>query len=223
MIMSLVWSKISYLADYVEQRFLDTSLHHEVHEEYPGWYNSIFTSEKYRRAHIEIVDFREAHKIYILHVTVFPHINDSSPILGFDAVCGPNKITGAFFDFSVTANPIHPMQEWFREYGNRVEWRKQRTLPEWANRIFSDNVVAAGFLKEEQELDNFCNLSKNNLDYYLDNVGKTRISNADFTDLQNRYCRYQKQNPHTVNSMIAMGIKREVIESFVQEVLFPEV
>ena len=220
--MSLVWNKVIDLANYVEKRFLDTSNTHEVHEEYKGWRNVIYTSNFYRRSHIEVVDFRENHKLYILHVTVFPHINDSSPILGFDAVCGPSKITGAFFDFSVTANDNHYMQNWFREHGNRVEWRKQRTLPEWANRIFSDNVVAAGFLKEEQELDNFCNLAKNNLDYYLENVGKTRISNADFTDLQNRYCHYQKQNPHTVNSMIAMGIERKVIEDFVEEILFPE-
>ena len=221
--MSLVWDKVSHLANYVEQRFSETGNQQSVHEEYPGWYNAIFTSERYRRAHIEIVDFREAHKLYILHVTVFPHTNDSSPILGFDAVCGPNKITGAFFDFSVTANPLHVMQQWFSENGNRVEWRRQRTLPEWANKIFSENVVAAGFLKEEQELDNFVNLAMKNLDYYLDNVGKTKISNADFTELQNRYCYYQKQNPHTVNSMVAMGIPREVIENFVEEILFPEI
>ena len=221
--MSVVWDKISCLADYVEQRFLDSSIQHTVHEEYPGWYNAIFTAEQYRRAHIEIVDFREEHKLYILHVTVFPHVNDSSPILGFDAVCGPNKITGAFYDFSITSDPLHPMQQWFKEHGNRVEWRKQRTLPEWANKIFSESVVAAGFLKEEQELDNFVNLAKNNLDYYLSNVGKTRILGANFVDLQNRYCHYQKQNPHTVNSMIAMGISREVIEQFVEETLFPEI
>lgn len=221
--MSLVWNKVSYLADYVRQRFVDNSLSEEYREELPGWYNYIFTSNKFRRAHIEIVDFREQHKIYILHVTVFPHINDSSPILGFDAVCGPNKITGAFFDFSVSGNPYHFMQKWFEENGNRVEWKRTRTLPEWANKIFSDNVVAAGFLKEEQELDNFVNLAIKNLDYYLDNVGKTTVSNADYTELQNRYCYYQKQNPHTVNSMIAMGVEEKVIRNFIEEILFPEI
>jgi len=105
--MSLVWSKVNYLADYVRQRFVDNSLTEEYREELPGWYNYIFTSNKFRRAHIEIVDFREQHKIYILHVTVFPHTNDSSPILGFDAVCGPNKITGAFFDFSVSGYTLN--------------------------------------------------------------------------------------------------------------------
>ena len=132
--MSLVWDKISYLANHVEQRFLDHSIQKEYRTECPGWHNSIFVGKNFRRAHIEIVDFREAHKIYILHVTVFPHTNDSSPILGFDAVCGPNKVTGAFFDFSVTGNPYHFMQEWFRENGNRVEWKRTRTLPDWANK-----------------------------------------------------------------------------------------
>jgi hypothetical protein len=122
-----------------------------------------------------------------------------------------------------TVDPDHFMQQWFKEHGNRVEWRKQRALPEWANKIFSENVVAAGFLKEEQELDNFVNLAKNNLDYYLNNVGKTRIQGADFKQQQNRYCYYQKQNPHTINSMVAMGIEKEVIENFVEEILFPEI
>jgi hypothetical protein len=220
--MSLVWNKISYLADYVEQRFLDTSLHHEVHEEHPGWYNAIFTSDEYRRAHIEIVDFREAHKLYILHVTVFPHVNDPSPILGFDAVCGQNKITGAFFDYSESGDPNHFMMKHFGLQSNMIDWKKRRVLPEWADRIFSDSVVAAGFLKEEQELDNFVNLAKNNLDYYLANVGKTK-SNLDYTKNQNRYCHYQKQNPHTINSMVAMGIEETVIRNFVEEVLFPEI
>ena len=221
--MSLVWDKISYLADYVEKRFLETSTEYTTHEDYPGWYNAIFVGENYRRAHIEVVDFRETYKLYILHVTVFPHINDPSPILGFDAVCGSSKITGAFFDFSVTADSLHPMQLWFKEHGNRVEWRRQRTLPEWANKIFSDYVVAAGFLKEVQELNNFVNLATKNLDYYLDNVGKTRIHNANFVEFQNRYCYYQKQNPHTVSSMIAMGIPKTVIENFIEEILFPEI
>jgi hypothetical protein len=39
---------------------------------------------------------------------------------------------------------------------------------------------------------------------------------------QNRYCRYQKQNPHVIKSMISMGIPEDKMKRFVQEILFPE-
>jgi hypothetical protein len=39
---------------------------------------------------------------------------------------------------------------------------------------------------------------------------------------QNRYCHYQKQNPHVINSMISMGIPEPKMKQFVREILFPE-
>ena len=40
---------------------------------------------------------------------------------------------------------------------------------------------------------------------------------------QNRYCHYQKQNPHVVKSMLAMGIPETEMNRFVKDVLFPEI
>ena len=116
--MSKVWDKIEALAKQIEQKFAETGEPDQgVTDEY-GWYNAIYSSQQYRRAHVEIVDFRETCNIYILHCTVFPHFNDPSPIYGFDAVCGPNKITGAFHDFSHAGDPTRFMYLWFKAQVN---------------------------------------------------------------------------------------------------------
>jgi hypothetical protein len=39
---------------------------------------------------------------------------------------------------------------------------------------------------------------------------------------QNRYCHWQKQNPHVIKSMVAMGVPESTMKQFVQEILFPE-
>jgi len=83
-------------------------------------------------------------------------------------------------------------------------------------------MIAAGNLQEETEIDQLCNIALSTLDYYVKNVGQTQESGADYHMAQNRYCYYQKQNPQVINSMVSMGVEKTIIESFVQEVLFPE-
>lgn len=218
-----VWNKIEKLAKSFEDRFNSTgnSITGTLSEEY-SWHNALWNSNSYRRAHIEIVDKRNTHGIYILHTTIFPHYNDPSPIFGFDAVCGENKITGAFHDFSNGGDSTHPMMQWFSSNNKNYDWHKPRDLPPWAKAIFSPSMIAAGNIQEGQELDDLCVLALQNLDYYLENVGLTQDWPNDFHMAQDRYCFYQKQNPKVVNSMVAMGIPQETIIKFVDKVLFPE-
>lgn len=220
--MTIVWDKISLLATEIENKFKETGESYHADEHEYSWYNALYRSMRYRRAHIEIVDFRETKGIYILHSTIFPHFNDPSPIWGFDAVCGQNKITGAFHDFSLPGIQDHPMSKWWATASENRRWNKSRQLPEWARQIFSKNMVAAGNVYEGEELDKLCELALTSLTYYLNNVGLTQESAADFHQLQNRYCYYQKQNPHVINSMIAMGIDKSLMEKFVDKILFPE-
>lgn len=220
---SLLWNKIIELSTNIESKFKLTGQRIKETEENYNWYNAIYNSDRYRRAHIEIVDMRESHKIYILHSTVFPHFNDCSPIWGFDVICGPNKITGAFHDFSNAGNPDHEMYHWFANYTSNLAWNKKRELPEWAKKIFSPAMIAAGNLHSEIEIDQLATTVVESLEYYLSNVGLSQESGSDFHMAQNRYCYYQKQNPQVVNSMIAMGIKKEIIEKFINEILFPEI
>lgn len=219
--MMQVWDKIEDLALTFIDRFSNTGVNYSS-DNNNGWQNYLFQSSSYRRAHVEIVDYRTTHKIYILHTTVFAHYNDSSPIYGFDAVCGPNKITGAFHDFSSGGDPEHPMMHWFANSTKNYGWRKPRELPEWARQIFSQHMIAAGNIQEGKELDDLCTVALDNLNYYLENVGTTQDWPNDFHMAQNRYCYYQKQNPHVANSMIAMGVPETEIRKFIDEVLFPE-
>jgi len=220
--MTAVWDKIEELAKKFEDQFNATGESITGNLDYE-WHNQLWSSPRYRRAHIEIVDNRESHNIYILHCTVFPHFNDSSPIFGFDAVCGPNKITGAFCDYSSAGDSTHPMMRWFANEGLYYNWEKNRNLPEWASSIFSPAMVAAGNVRIGEELDNLCELALRTLDYYLKNVGNTQQDLADYHMAQNRYCHYQKQNPHVIRSMVSMGVEESKMKRFVREVLFPEV
>lgn len=217
------WTQIEELAQHFTEQFNNTGEITSQDVSDYEWHNTLWSSLRYRRAHVEIVDKRESHGMYILHTTVFPHTNDPSPIFGFDAVCGKNKITGAFHDFSISGDPTSPMYLWFKARVNDLEWNKPRDLPEWAKQIFSPAMVAAGNLREESEIKQLCDLAKTTLDFYLKNVGFEQQSGFDYHLAQNRYCYYQKQNPQVVRSMVAMGVEEAKIRRFVNEVLFPEI
>jgi len=221
--MTIIWNKIIDLANSVEEIFSTTGdpIEGNLSQEYQ-WHNLLWRSMRYRRAHLEIVDNRESHGIYILHSTVFPHYNDPSPIWGFDAVCGRNKITGAFHDFSSAGDNNHEMMIWFAKRVQDIEWSKPRQLPHWAQQIFSPSMIAAGNLQEENEIETLCELALDSLEYYMKNVGLSQVCGADFHMAQNRYCHYQKQNPQVVKSMVSMGVPEHTITKFVDEVLFPE-
>lgn len=184
-----------------------------------SWPNYVFTSNLFRRAHLDVVDARDTKKLYMLHLTVMPHVNDPAPIFGFDIIAGPNKVTGAFHDFSQVGD--HPLNDWFAAKVDGYEWSKKRNLPDWAKEIFSSKMVAAGNIQTEQELETLLLLVRNNLDHYLTGVGNAMP--GDFTELQNRYCFWQKQNPHTPRVMESLGLDPKEIEAFIQTCLFPEI
>jgi len=181
-----------------------------------------YSSMRYRRAHISIVDARETKKLYLLHVTVFPHTNDPSPIFGFDIVCGPTKVSGAFHDFSISGDPTSFMYLWYKAKVAGLEWNKPRELPDWGKAIFSPAMVAIGAVGEE-ELDAFIKLGLENLDFYLANVGKDQQDVATYEMAQNRYCHYQKQNPRTPASLQHLGFTEQEAFDFVANNLFPEI
>ena len=186
-----------------------------------SWPNYVYTSLKFRRAHLDIVDARDTKKLYMLHLTVFPHTDDPAPIFGFDIIAGPNKVTGAFHDFSPIAEP-HKMSGWFKEQVAPYEWSKKRELPDWAKAIFSDNMIAAGNISDSEELERLLKLVLANLDYYLENVGEMSCG-VDFTEAQNWYCHNQKKNPHTPKVMAALGLDQDEVAIFIEQCLFPEV
>jgi hypothetical protein len=223
--MSLVWDKMIPLSqtmlDTLEQS-TDDELKYTA-EQGKGylWENYIFTSRNYRRAHVEIVDAREAKKIWVMHMTIFPELDDPTPIFGFDVVCGANKITGAFHDFSKNGNC--DLYTWFIDRSSKLEWNKPRVLPDWATQIFSPGMIAAGNISEEEELDKLSDLAIESLHVYLYNVGCIEKTGISYKERYNNYCKFQKMNPHTPAMMINLGIDETVFRNFMDEILFPEI
>jgi hypothetical protein len=219
--MSSLFDKVADCAQAITIRFNQTGLLGKV-QRTEILTDKEYSSLKYRRAHISVIDARETKKLYLLHVTVFPHCNDPSPIFGFDIVCGPTKVSGAFHDFSWAGDEFHDMYWWFKNKTKTLEWNKPRELPEWAKEIFSPSMVAIGAVGPE-ELDEFIKLGLENLDYYLDQVGLSQHSGFDYHMAQNRYCHYQKQNPRTPASLQHLGFTEQEAKDYIATKLFPEI
>jgi phycocyanobilin:ferredoxin oxidoreductase len=189
-----------------------------------GWVNRVWESPYFRRAHVDVVDVRESKGLWMMHVCVFPHTTSDAPIFGFDVVAGKNKMTGAFHDFSPTINDDHEMMHHFAKTASELNWKRERELPDWGKAIFSDSMIAAGNVKEADEIDQLAYVVNTNLEYYLSglqmfmNTGDETMT----TKAHNRYAYYQKQNPHTPRVMKSLGLSDEDVESFIEECLFPE-
>ena len=225
---SNIWAKLIEIQNLLEEQFSKSGT--EIHEpgmerfNQPGWVNRVWTSDLYRRAHIDVVDARSSRGLWMMHCCIFPHIHNSAPIFGFDVIAGKNKITGCFHDFSpVTGNLNHPLIEWFGEEVNKLEWRKERALPDWAKRIFSPFMIAAGNVQDSEELDQIFNTVKLTLEVYLSEISKTNNENIDTTEGQNFYAFNQKQNPHTPKVMTSLGLNEDDVRVFIQKCLFPEI
>jgi len=189
----------------------------------PGWINRVWTSKDYRRAHVDVVDARETKGLWMMHCCIFPHIHNDAPIFGFDVIAGRNKITGCFYDYSSAGNKEHAMMEWFAGESNRLEWNKTRKLPDWAERIFSPSMIAAGNVSNQEELDQIIAMAKEGIQHYLSTVGETNNTANNTTQAQNYYCENQKQNPHTPKVMVSLGLSEEDVKVFIHECLFPEI
>lgn len=224
---SKVWDSLIKVQEHLEMSFHETGwLKYEKGMERfnkPGWVNLVWEGDNYRRAHLDVVDARETKGLWMMHCCVFPHTHNPAPIWGFDVVAGKNKITGCFHDYSATYDKFHPMLDWFGEYVSKLEWRKERELPDWAKRIFSNHMVAAANVQDDAELDQIFQMAKDTLSHYLKTVGETNNTVLDTTSYQNYYCDNQKQNPHTPKVMASLGLNEEDVRVFIQECLFPEI
>lgn len=225
--MSQVWDTLIRIQHLLEESFSKSGI--ETFEpgmerfNQPGWVNRVWCSEHYRRAHVDVVDARSSKGLWMMHCCIFPHTHNPAPIFGFDVIAGKNKITGCFIDYSPTANKQHPMIEYFAEEVSRYDWIRKRELPDWAQRIFSPYMVAAGNVNDEDELAQISSLAHILVNHYLETVGETNNTVADTTFEQNFYAQNQKQNPHTPRVMVSLGLSEDDVKVFIQDCLFPEV
>jgi phycocyanobilin:ferredoxin oxidoreductase len=224
---SKVWDTLINVKDLFVREFDRTGV--EVQEpgmerfNQPGWVNRVWTSDSYRRAHVDVVDARDSRGLWMMHCCVFPHTHNPAPIFGFDVIAGKNKITGCFYDYSPAGDANHPMIQWFAEETSDFAWNKTRKLPDWAERIFSPYMVAAGNVSEEQELDQIIGMAEVGIRHYLGAVAETNNTAKNTREAQNYYAQNQKQNPHTPKVMVSLGLSEEDVQHFIQECLFPEI
>ena len=190
-----------------------------------GWINRVWANDNVRRAHIDVVDARESKGLWMMHVCIFPTLDNPAPIYGFDVIAGKTKMTGAFHDFSASADPDHPMIQGYKESVEHFVPEKQRKLPEWATNIFTDKMLAAGNVKTEEEAVAIIELAQDNLRAYFDEIGEfTGAGNRDeVIAAQNYYCHNQQQNPHTPRTMKSLGLNEADVDRFCTDMLFPKI
>jgi Ferredoxin-dependent bilin reductase len=186
------------------------------------WTNKTFCSMKFRKASIQLLN---KENIWVMHLSIFPHLDDTAPILGFDIVATPNKVSAAFCDFSITTNPNHWLVHWFKEKVKDVTWKKERELPDWGKQIFSDSMIAATGINTEDELNKVIGIGMESLEYYLSQVGNGGDDfNIESVKIaQNRYCHYQKQNEMPVKMLMRYGLTEQEAKDYFNSYLYLEV
>ena len=228
--MSMIWDKLIQCQNDIIDVFNNTG--QEIFEEgmdrfnQDTWVNRVWSGKGHRRAHVDVVDARDTKGLWMMHVCVFPHIYNNSPIYGFDVIAGKNKMTGAFHDFSPTTDPEHPLVQWYKDEIESFIPSKQRELPEWAQRIFTDKMLAAGNVQTDEEATAIIDIAVSNLKTYLAELPQYNMSVDDpvpVKEKQNYYAQNQKQNPHTPRVMISLGLDEADVKAFIHEALFPEI
>ena len=227
--MSIIWDRLIECKDEIIQIFDASATEYNEpgmdHFNNDLWVNRVWRNDDVRRAHIDVVDARESKGLWMMHVCVFPVIQNDGPIYGFDVIAGKNKMTGAFHDFSPSSNHDNPMIEGYREAVADFIPKKQRVLPEWATNIFTDKMLAAGNVSTEEEAVAIITLAQDNLRAYLDEIGEFNgYGNRDeVIAAQNYYRRNQQQNPHTPRTMKSLGLDEADVDKFCTDMLFPKI
>ena len=226
--MSIIWNKLIECKDEIINIFDERATEFDepglAHFNNDLWINRVWRNDHVRRAHIDVVDARNTKSLWMMHVCVFPVLNNDGPIYGFDVIAGKNKMTGAFHDFSASATFDHPMIEGYKEAVADFIPSKQRELPEWARNIFTDKMLAAGNVNTEEEAVAIIELALNNLRAYFDEIGEfTGFGDTSLVQAaQNYYCHNQQQNPHTPRTMKSLGLDEADVDKFCTDMLFPK-
>ena len=227
--MSVIWDRLIECQQEIINIFDANATEYDedglAHFNNETWVNRVWRNDHVRRAHIDVVDARDTKGLWMMHVCVFPVLNNDGPIYGFDVIAGKNKMTGAFHDFSASATIDHPMIEGYKEAVADFIPKKQRQLPEWATNIFTDKMLAAGNVNSEEEAVAIIELAQDNLRAYFDEIGEfTGAGNRDeVIAAQNYYCHNQQQNPHTPRTMKSLGLNEEDVDRFCTDMLFPKI
>lgn len=227
--MTPLWNKLNEYASDITNKF---DLYFERYEnpaytedmKFPGWNDTFWRSDNIRKAHLKTIVPEDGKGLWLMHINVFPKENIELPILGFDIVAGPKKITGSFMDFSPLHGFVHPYHFYMEHVVKDLKWNKKRELPTWAKEIFSDDMIAVGNINTDEELEQFIQVTSELVDFYLENLEENCFaSHRQTKQILNKYCINQKLNPHLHRSILAMGISEKDKDAYVNNVLFEEI
>merc|ERR1711995_44517 len=94
-----------------------------------------------------------------MHINLFPAFDTDLPIFGLDIVANPKKISGCFCDYSPLTDRHHVFLDKFVLETKNLDWTRAREMPDWAQEIFSENIVGAGSIREGEETEQLCNMA----------------------------------------------------------------
>lgn len=223
-----LWNKLDVYAACITNKFDSKFVQYnnakytaDLH--FKDWSDTFWKSPVVDKAHLKTIVPSDGKGLWLMHINIFPRVGIELPILGFDIVAGPKKITGSFMDFSPLHGFEHPYTKYMESKVQDLQWNKRRELPPWASEIFSKNMIAVGNINTEEELEQFIAVTNDLVDYYLDNLEMCAIKASRNTKpILNKYCANQKLNPHLHRSILAMGITEEDKNLYVNNVLFEE-
>jgi hypothetical protein len=224
-----LWKRLNQYSDYIFNQFDEyferwdnPSYTEDMH--FKGWTDTFWHSDEVYKAHLKTIVPEDGKGLWLMHVNVFPDPSVELPILGFDIVAGPKKITGSFMDYSPLHGFPHPYNDYMKQTVENLEWNKPRELPDWAKEIFSENMIAVGNINTEEELEQFIMVTSDLVKHYLNNLEQNAFkTNRNITPILNKYCQNQKLNPHLHRSILAMGISEKDKDEYVNNVLFEEI
>ena len=90
--MSVIWNKLIQCQDDILKIFDEKATEIEekglnkFNQPENGWINRVWANDHVRRAHIDVVDARESHGLWMMHVCCFPVLTNDAPIYGFDVI-----------------------------------------------------------------------------------------------------------------------------------------
>ena len=177
------------------------------------WRNEVWSSDKFRRAHVE--EFISP-AICVLHVVIFPHMNDPAPIYGFDVVTGIKKPAGCYVDLSPS---VHDWKNWrtFVELPSDVPANKK--LPEWST-VFSEDFIAIP-PRDEEHMEEMFDYGLRLLEYYLSKLKQETADHKLVYDAHKHYSTMQRSNQKT-RQILSRMIGEEEADKFMTQVLFPD-
>lgn len=206
-------------------RLVPGAIEHHVPDFAPStetlqWTNVLLESGRFRHGHVET--FVVAERLSVLHVCLFPHLDDPGPIFGFDMIAGPARVTGIFLDLSpTTGQAAGPGLGEIRAAQDGGEFQHPRTLPDWGD-IFSADCLAIR-PADLDEVARAIRLAQAALDTCLTGPRlRAPHRSAEISAGQARYIENQRRNEHTFR-MLAGLIGHDKARDFIDQVLFPAV